>query len=121
MPREKTKKYSDRHLVELIGGGEHTYREIGMLVGLSAAHVAKIAQGRRRPQLQGRIRRAREARGDLLLELGARWLGPLLTRHAVEGLTRSGDVGRRCRELVMKVLGFWGAGAGRGGRGRRSL
>ena len=116
MARGKVKWYRDGELVELIAGGEHTYAEIGRRVGLSEAHVARIARGTRRPRLQVKIRQARQARIDLAQLLAAKWLWLLVKRHIGVGLASEDDTARRCREFVMDLFPFCEGRPRKGGK-----
>ncbi len=54
----KRTNYDDEALVEAIAAGRKAHRQIGEEFGLSAQMVRDILHGRRRPELQPRIREA---------------------------------------------------------------
>ena len=97
----RSKKYDEDLLVELLGAGELTYSQIARRIGLTREMVWAIATGRKRPDLQPRIREARRHYRRQARRIGSRWTVEVVKKQIRVGLTDDGWLGLRARQDLM--------------------
>ena len=97
----RRKNYDDDLLVELIASGQMSYVGIAKRVGTSRSNVWHIATGRRRPELQPRIRQAVRANRLEARRLAAKWLKALIGKHIKDGMEGDDEKARKCREFAI--------------------
>jgi len=96
--------YDDNLLVELLGRGDLTLAEIGRRVGVTDNTVRRVLRGKMRPELQPRIRRAIKDHAAHVRLTAHRRLEALVNRHIHTGLAGDGELARKCREFVLKLI-----------------
>jgi len=65
--------------------------------------VGKIARGESRRDLSDRVRQLRAHHVQALQHMAVAWAGRALQGHIREGLQRSGETARRCREFIIAM------------------
>ncbi len=102
----RSKQYDDNLLIELLGAGELTFRQIARRIGLTKEMVWGIATGRKRPDLQPRIREAQKYYRKQAQRIGSKWSAQLMMKQIEVGLKNNGWVGLRARQhLLDRFLG----------------
>jgi len=103
----KHKSYDDEWLATELARGKLKRVEIARAMGLSAAHVGRIAAGRLRRDLQPRIQAMRAAFDHDPRLTASAFVKAMLARHIKLGVEGDSETARRCREFLIKqVLGF---------------
>ena len=98
----KHKSYDEEWLVAALAIGKLSHSEIARRQGLSPAHVARIAAGQCRRDLQPRIQAARTVVADEIQQIAARCAPAVMARHVKLGMEGDGEVARKCREFIIQ-------------------
>jgi len=96
--------YDEELLVELIGRGDLTLREVARRVGLSRPTVHRIFRGQSRPDLQPRIRQSIRDHAAYVRAAACRALEAMTSKHINTGLNGNDELARKCREFIMKLV-----------------
>lgn len=96
--------YDDDLLVELIGRGDLTLRDVARRVGLTRETVRRIFCGKSRPELQPRIRQTLKDHAAYVRTAARRALEALVGKHIGTGLRGDDELARKCREFIMKMI-----------------
>ncbi len=97
----RSKRYDEDLLVELLGTGELTYSQIAPRIGLTREMVWAIDTGRKRRDLQPRIRQARQHYRRQARSIGSKWTVQVVKKQIRIGLTDDGWLGLRARQDLM--------------------
>ncbi|MCE5325387.1 MAG: hypothetical protein LLG01_03130 [Planctomycetaceae bacterium] len=96
-------QYDEMKLLDLLADGV-AYEQVAQEIGISRSMVAKIAQGRTRPEIHQQLLDIREARRQAVHDLAAKKATTLMRMHIEEGLARGGETARKCREFILDRL-----------------
>ena len=98
------KGYDDELFISLVSRGDMSVTQIARRLGVNRSSIWRILTGRSRPDLQPRIREVvRDHRRRVQLT-AMRVLGGLVSKHITMGMDGEGELARKCREFIIKLI-----------------